>query len=222
MEEVLHGAHGTLIHGGWVPYDVVRTAEHQLDLLRVNRWLEREEILHRLEPRPLLHPLPAHLTSSGPPPREFFEFPNTTRWLLREAIEWSERHANASKRDRRRFYPSMRWLMADHLRQPWNDPAAARIAHELWKRRGTLFTFLIRPGVCWNNNPAETEIRQGVFHRKNSGGRRTWAGARTLERLMSIHRTCRKRSLKFVQVLIEALSGSGSPALGALSTPAQS
>lgn len=222
VEEVLHGARGTLIHDGWVPYDVIRTAEHQLDLLHVNRWLEREEILHRLEPRPLLHSVPARLTSAGPPPKEFLEFADTTRWLLRESIEWSDRHEAASRRERRRFYRSMRWLMADHLRRLWGDPAAARIAHELWKRRGTLFTFLIRPGVRWNNNPAETEIRQGVLYRKISGGRRTWEGARTLERLMSIYRTCRKRGLQFVKVIVDALSGSGYPAFGAPSVKSQS
>ena len=184
--------------------------------------VEREEILHRLEPRPLLHSVPARLTSAGPPPKEFLEFADTTRWLLRESIEWSDRHEAASRRERRRFYRSMRWLMADHLRRLWGDPAAARIAHELWKRRGTLFTFLIRPGVRWNNNPAETEIRQGVLYRKISGGRRTWEGARTLERLMSIYRTCRKRGLQFVKVIVDALSGSGYPAFGAPSVKSQS
>ncbi|MGI0128939.1 MAG: IS66 family transposase [Thermoplasmata archaeon] len=222
VEEVLHGARGTIVHDGWVPYDVIRTAGHQLDLLHPNRWLEREEILHRLEPRPLLHEVPAKLTSAGPPPREFIEFADHTRWLLRYAIEWSNRHPNASRRVRREFYRSMRWMMADHLRREWHDAGAARIARELWKRRGTLFTFLVTPGVCWNNNEAELQIRQGVLYRKISGGRRSWTGARSLERLMSIYRTCRKRSLQFVQVLVEALSGSGYPQFGAPSVRPQS
>jgi transposase len=221
VEEVLHGAQGTLVHDGWVPYEVIRTARHQLDLLHVNRWLEREEILHRIEPRPLLHEVPARLTSAGPPPREFIDFADTTRWLVRYAIEWADRHPNAPGRERREVYRSMRRLMADHLRREWKDPAAARIAHELWKRRGMLFTFLVTPGVSWNNNPAETEIRQGVLYRKISGGRRSWEGARALERLMSIYRTCRKRGLGFVKVLIEALSGLGYPAFGAPSAPAR-
>ncbi|MGI0156651.1 MAG: IS66 family transposase, partial [Thermoplasmata archaeon] len=222
VEEILHGARGTIVHDGWVPYDVIRTAGHQLDLLHPNRWLEREEILHRLEPRPLLLEVPAKLTSAGPPPKEFIDFADGTRWLLRHAIEWSDRHPSASRRVRKEFYRSMRWWMADHLRREWHDPGAARIARELWKRRGTLFTFLVTPGVCWNNNEAELQIRQGVLYRKISGGRRSWTGARSLERLMSIYRTCRKRSLQFVQVLVEALSGSGYPQFGAPSVRPQS
>lgn len=221
VEEVLHGARGTIVHDGWVRYDVIRTADHQLDLLHPNRWLEREEILHRLEPRPLLHEVPPKLTSAGPPPKEFIEFADGTRWLLRYAIDWSDGHPNVPHRLRREVYRSMRWLMADHLRREWQDPAAARIANELWKRRGTLFTFLIKPGASWNNNEAETQIRQGVLYRKISGGRRSWSGAWCLERLMSIYRTCRKRSLRFVEVLTDALSGLGYPAFGVSSAPAQ-
>lgn len=215
VEEFLHGARGTIVHDGWVPYDIIQTAKHQLDLLHVNRWLEREEILHRLEPRPLLLDVPPKLVSVGRPPEEFLEFAGDTRWLLRHAIEWSERHPTASGRERREFYRSVRWLMTNHLRKGWREPAAARIAGQLDKRRGTLFTFLIEPGVAWHNNDAESQIRQGVLYRKISGGRRSWGGAWALERLLTIYRTCRKRALLFVKVITDALSGSGYPEFGA-------
>jgi transposase len=218
--EFLEGSRGTIVHDGWVPYDILRTANHQLDLLHVNRWLEREEILHRLEPRPLLKDVPPKLVSVGRPPEEFLEFAHNTRWLLRHAIEWSERHPNAPRRVRREFYRSVRWLMTNHLRRGWREPAAARIADQLDKRRGTLFTFLIEPGVAWHNNDAETQIRQGVLYRKIGGGRRSWAGAWALERLLTVYRTCRKRAIHFVKVLTDALSGSGFPEFGAL--PARS
>jgi transposase len=215
VEEFLHGAHGTIVHDGWVPYDIIQTAKHQLDLLHVNRWLEREEILHRLEPRPLLIDIPPKLVSVGRPPEEFLEFAGDTRWLLRHAIEWAERHPTASGRERREFYRSVRRLMTNHLRRGWREPAAARIAEQLDKRRGTLFTFLTEPGVAWHNNDAENQIRQGVLYRKISGGRRSWGGAWALERLLTIYRTCRKRALQFVKVIIDALSGSGYPEFGA-------
>ena len=219
--EILEGARGTIVHDGWVPYDIIRTARHQLDLLHVNRWLEREEILHRLEPRPLLREVPAKLVSAGPPPKEFLEFADGVRSLLRHAIEWSESHPEAREGERRHFYTTMRWMTVDHLRKGWRDPAAARIAKELWKRRKTLFTFLVEPGVAWHNNDAETQIRQGVLYRKISGGRRSWSGAWALERLLSIYRTCRKRGLEFVKVLKDALSGSGYPEFGAPSVRPQ-
>jgi transposase len=219
--EFLHGAHGTIVHDGWVPYDIIRTADHQFDLLHANRWLEREEYLHRLVPRPLLKDVPAKLVSVGRPPEEFLKFADNTRWLLRHAIEWSERHPNAPGRVRREFYRSVRWLMTNHLRKGWREPAAARIAEQLDQRRGTLFTFLIKPGVPWHNNDAETQIRQGVLYRKISGGRRSWGGAWALERLLTIYRTCRKRSIHFVKVITDALSGSGYPEFCAPSAPSQ-
>jgi transposase len=209
--EVLEGARGTLVHDGWVPYDIIRTARHQFDLLHANRWLEREEILHGLEPRPLLQEVPAKLTSPGVLPKEFIDFTDKVRWLLRYSIEWSEGHPAAPMAERREFHRSMRWMMVDVLRRKWKDRGAARISDQLWKRRKTLFTFIVEPGVAWHNNEAETQIRQGVLYRKISGGRRSWAGAWALERLLTIYRTCRKRSVGFMTVLNQALSGSTLP-----------
>src|SRR5580658_8795304 len=113
--------------------------------------------------------------------------------------------------ERREFYRSMRWMMVDLLRRRWKDAGAARISNELWKRRKTLFAFIVEPGVAWHNNEAETQIRQGVLYRKISGGRRSWAGAWALEPLLTIYRTCRKGSLEFMSVLKQALSGSNLP-----------
>jgi transposase len=137
------------------------------------------------------------------------------------AIEWSETHPEALDAERREFYSTLRWTAVDHLRRGWRDPGAARIAQELWKRRKTLFTFVVEPGVDWHNNEAETQIRQGVLDRKISGGRRSWSGAWALERLLSIYRTCRRRNLQFVSVLKEALSGFGYPQFGAPSNRPQ-
>lgn len=214
VEEVLGGSRGVLVHDGWQPYNVVTTAEHQLDLCHVNRWLERAEVLHRLEPRPLLKVVPPRLVSPGRPPTEFLDFAEGVRSILRGAIEWSDQNFMASAEQRMSYYRGARWDMADLLGKAWRDPDAARIAGELWKRRDMLFTFLIEPGVPWHNNGAETEIRQGVLYRKISGGRRSWTGAMVLERLLTVYRTCRKRELDFLSVVREAISGNGYPAFG--------
>lgn len=221
VEEVLQGSRGTLVHDGWVPYEVITTARHQLDLCHVNRWLERGEVLHRVEPRPLLRAVEAKLVGPGHPPTEFLEFADGVRSILRGSVEWSDQHPTASMDERRTFYRWMRWDMADHLQRGWRDPDAARVAGELWKRRDMLFTFLIEPGVPWHNNGAETEIRQGVLYRKLSGGRRSWTGAWVLERLLTIYRTCRKRELDFLEVVRDAISGNGYPAFGPPSVAAR-
>lgn len=101
--------------------------------------------------------------------------------------------------------------MAAVLRIDWKDRDARRIVKELRRRRGMLFTFLRVPGVPYHNNGAENAIRQGVLIRKVSGGRRTWAGARTLERLLTMYRTCRKRGESFRDRVLAMLMGAGPP-----------
>jgi len=71
-----------------------------------------------------------------------------------------------------------------------------------------------KPGVAWHNNLAENHVRQGVLYRKLSGGRRSWKGAWVLERLMSVYRTCRMRSVNFLEVIRDAVQGRGYPAFG--------
>jgi transposase len=215
VREVLDGFEGTLVRDAWDPYNCVTTADHQLDLLHINRWVERAEVMHRLEPRPLLKEVAWKLTSAGHPPDEFLEFANRLRGLLRTMVLWSESHPNASRRERRRIHTSARRALAHRVLHPWRDRDAARISKELWAKRTMVFTFLRKPEVVWHNNLAENHVRQGVLYRKISGGRRSWRGAWVLERRMSIYRTCRIRGLKFVEVVRDALRGRGYPAFGA-------
>jgi transposase len=215
VKEVLEGYEGTLVRDGWDPYNCVTTADHQLDLLHSNRWLERAEVLHRFEPRPLLKPVEAKLTAPGRPHAEFLEFDNTLRELLRDSVRWVEAHPDASTRTRQRIHRKARRALARLVLHAWKDPDAARISKELWSKREMVFTFVLKPGVPWQNNRAENHVRQGVLYRKISGGRRSWRGAWVLERLMTAYRTCRTRGFNFVEVVRDALQGKGYPAFGA-------
>lgn len=209
--EVLEGFDGTLGHDAWDPYDAITTAEHALDPVHVNRWLERAEVRHRIEPRRLLSEAPAKLTSAGHPPTELLRFVDGVRSIYREAILMVKDRPEVSRVERTRAYRRAVRRMAALLRVDWKDPDAVRIAKELRKRRGMLFTFLRTPGVPYHNNGAENAIRQGVLIRKVSGGRRTWAGARVLERLLTVYRTCRKRGMSFRDRLLTTLMGPGPP-----------
>jgi transposase len=215
VREMLEGYEGTIVRDAWDPYDCLTTAKHQLDLLHANRWLERAEWIHRVEPRPLLKPVEAKLMSAGRPPDEFLRFADGVRRILRGVVHWFEGHPDASPRLRRRVEWSARRSLTRLLNEPWKDSDASRIAKELRHRRGQLFTFVIEPGVPWHNNEAETQIRQGVLFRKISGGRRSWMGAWVLERLLTVYRTCRKRGLEFLDVVGSALRGTGYPGFGA-------
>ena len=221
VREMLDGFEGTLVHDAWDPYDCLTTAKHQLDLLHVNRWLERAEWTHRVEPRPLLKEVEARLMSAGRPPEEFLRFADGVRRLLRGVIRWSEGHPEAPGRVRRRVEQSARRVLTRLLNESWSDPDAVRIGKELRHRRGMMFTFVVEPGVPWHNNDAETQVRQGVLFRKVSGGRRSWMGAWVLERLLSVYRTCRKRGIEFLRVVGDALNGKGYPMFGTPSSAPQ-
>lgn len=221
VREMLEGYAGTIVRDAWDPYDCLTTAGHQLDLLHVNRWLERAEYLHRVEPRPLLKEAEAKLMSAGRPPEEFLRFADGVRRIARGVIVWSEGHPDAPGRVRRRVERSARRALTRLLNEPWKDSDAVRIAKELRKRRRMLFTFVVTPGVPWHNNEAESQVRQGMLFRKVSGGRRSWMGAWILERLLTVYRTCKKRELDFLGVIISALKGDGYPEFGApLGAPA--
>jgi transposase len=188
--EVLEGYDGTLEPDARDPYDAIIAADHQLDPVHVNRWLERAEERHRAEPRPLSEERTAKLTSTGHPPEEFLRFVDGVRSIYRQAILVVKDRERVPRAKRKAAHHRTRRAMAALLRVDWEDADARWIAKELRRRRGMLFTFLRTPGVPWNNNGAEYAIRQGVLFPKVSGGLRTWSGARVLERRLTIYRTC--------------------------------
>ena len=67
------------------------------------------------------------------------------------------------------------------------------------------FTFLKHGDVPWHNNDAENAIRQGVLHRKVSGGRRTWKAAVSLECILSVYRTSLKIGINFTELILKSL-----------------
>jgi transposase len=196
-EDVLKGFNGDLTRDAWKPYDVVKSG-HQLDLLHVNRWLERAEIRHRIEPRSLLTSKTAKLNGPGRPPEEFIQFSDGVRAILKTAIEFSKKKPIPSRLERKNAYLSFGKKMKSFLTMDWTDKDIVRIAKELRNRLEMLFTFVKKSGVDWHNNNAERAIRQGVLHRKISGGRRTWMGARSLEILLSVLETSKKRGIRFL------------------------
>lgn len=202
---------GTLVRDGWDSYDAITTAKHQLDLLHGNRWLERVEVKHGIEPRPLVKEQDVRFTRAGRPPRELIRFVDGVRSRFREAILFVE--SKPSMAERRRAHAKFDQSMERFLSEPWVDEDAVRIAKELRKRRSQLFTFVLDPEVPWHNNDAERQIRQGVLHRKTSGGRHTWIGADRFQVLLSVFETCKKTGRNFFDEVIKLLEGqdSGSP-----------
>jgi transposase len=199
------GYRGTLTHDGLASYNSVEGAIHQMDLVHVNRWLQKVEASHGIRARGLLKEEPPTFERAGRPPREFLEFAAGIRSHLAAEVRWVEAHLRAAGPARGARYREAMASMEGFLARNWSDPDAARIAGELEQRLETLFTFVRIPGVSWNSNEAEREIRVAVVHRKLSGGRRTARGAWVLERLLTVWRTCAKRQLRFWETVSDQL-----------------
>ncbi len=204
-EETLEGFNGVLGRDAWKSYDVVKCSAHQLDLLHVNRWLERAEIKHRIEPRSLLTSKPAKLMKRGRPPEKFLEFVDGVRSILKRAVEYTEKDPPPSMKGRGNVCKEVQKDMKALLEKEWTDEDAIRISKELRTRQDMLFTFMEYEGVPWHNNDAERAIRQGVLHRKISGGRRTWTGAEIFEVVLSVYETTKKRGQRFMGMLKKKL-----------------
>jgi transposase len=205
-EETLDGFDGILGRDAWKAYDFVNCSGHQLDLLHVNRWLERAEIWHGVEPRTLLTSKPRKLKRAGRPPEKLLDFVDGIRAILKKAIEYTEKKPPPSikerKNARKNFQEDMKALLDNELK----EKDIVRISKELRKRLNMLFTFVEKEGVPWHNNDAERAIRKGVLIRKISGGRRTWKGAEIFQILLSISETAKKRGENFIKLIEKKFS----------------
>jgi len=200
-EEVLDGFDGVLGRDAWKPYDIVICSGHQMDLLHVNRWLERAEIRHGVEPRTLLTSRPMTVNRRGRPPEKLLNFADGVRAILKRAIEYTETMPPPNIKERQKARKGFEEEMKALLEKDWKDKDVVRISKELRKRQNMLFTFVEVEGVPWHNNDAERAIRKGVLARKISGGRRTWTGATVFQVLLSISETAKKKGENFIQLL---------------------
>jgi transposase len=81
-----------------------------------------------------------------------------------------------------------------------HDENRKLVAH-LINEAPALFTFLARPDVDATNWRAEQAIRPAVVNRKVWGGNRTWRGAATQGRMMSVLRTATQQGVDAIDYL---------------------
>ncbi len=93
----------------------------------------------------------------------------------------------------------------------WAHPECRKLVNHLYNERHALFTFLQKPSVDATNYKAEQAIRPAVVNRKVWGGNRTWKGAKTQGRIMSVVRTATQRGIDPVDYLVR-LARSPDPA----------
>ena len=175
---------GALIHDFWPAYDAVWAEEHQCCLVHLLRELEKVD---------------QHNDSA-----EWQAFAKQLRRLVRDGIRLRKREDFTPERYRSRIRRiDVRLIVLAEA--AYQDADAARLAKRLSKYRDSLFTFLDRPEVPFENNFAERQIRPAVILRKNSQSNRSEQGAATQAVLMSVYRTLKLRGLNPMDAIATAL-----------------
>ena len=175
---------GVLVHDFWAAYDAIGALDHQCCLAHLLRELEKVD-----------------LTNDS---AAWKAFAKKLRRLIRDGIRLRKR----ADFDPNRYGELIRRIdrrMMDMARGTYGDADADRLAKRMLRYCDSLFTFLDRPEVPYDNNHAERMIRPAVIIRKNSQSNRSDKGAMTQAILMSIYRTLKLRGQDPVQTVAAAL-----------------
>jgi len=175
---------GVLIHDFWAAYDAVCADDHQCCLVHLLRELEKVD---------------QHNDSA-----EWRAFAKQLRRLIRDGIRLRKRKDFTPEKYQSRIRRIDARLIALADAQ-YKDADARRLAKRLSKYRDSLFTFLDRPEVPFEDNFAERQIRPAVILRKNSQSNRSEKGAATQAVLMSVYRTLKLRGHNPMDTIATAL-----------------
>jgi transposase len=124
--------------------------------------------------------------------------PRDVRDILIEALDARELGAD----ERREIVADLTERIEILAEHPHPYEANRRLVNHLMNEREALFTFLTRDGVDATNYKAEQAIRPAVVNRKVWGGNRTWRGAATQSRIMSVLRTAAQRGIDPIEFLV--------------------
>lgn len=167
---------GVIVRDGWAPYRKFDKASHQSCLAHLLR--RCHEMIEDL-------------------PTGDRHVPRRVRDILTEALD--ARDLPPDKIEAVVADLSERVEMLHDDAHP-NDDNRRLVAH-LYAEREALFTFLKIPGTDATNWRAEQAIRPAVVNRKVWGGNRTWRGAETQGRIMSVLRTAAKQGTDPIEYL---------------------
>jgi len=189
---------GTVVRDGWKAYNSF--PKTQQCLVHVNRELQKVEAKRGIEPRGFMKDEKTKLNRKGRPPREFLDFADNLRTIMRDAVTASrdikdtdDRCKTAERLDRR---------LSVLISRKYRDRDCQRISTGLRTVKGNMFTFLTGKGIPWHNNGAERALRPSVVVRKVSYGNRSDAGAHTHAVLRTVHDTWTKEGIDFTEKLI--------------------
>lgn len=183
-EFFLEAYEGVLVTDFWGAYNRVVCRKRQLCLVHLLRELEKVDRYNKTA--------------------AWDEFRTKLKRLLKDAIRlWKREDLAPEEFASKRKHLDRR--LAELIDSKQRDSDAKRLVKRLKKYRHDLFTFLDEPGVPFDNNHAEREIRPAVLMRKNSFHNMTDEGALVQAMLMTVFRTLKRRGLNPVDSLVEAL-----------------
>lgn len=193
---------GVLGRDGWKAYDKI-DCEQQVDYIHINRQFQKVEIEYGVKDRNFLNPTPAEFTKEGPPSKEvgeILQFLDEIRLLMHDAVKFTERQPPPD--DEERFLMLEQFLDRFNAIEgkDWQNAEISRLQSSLLEHSHQFFSFVIFPEISWNNNVAERGVRKVATVRNNSGGRRSWKGAETLQILLSVFGSYSKRGLDVLRV----------------------
>ena len=184
QEFFLEAYNGVLITDFWPAYNRVTCRKRQMCLVHLLRELEKVDRSNQSE--------------------DWSQFRTRLKRLIKDAIRLWKRDRVPSEEfasKRKRIDIRLKGL----IDEKWQDADAKRLTKRLKKYRHSLFTFLDEPGVPFDNNHAEREIRPAVLMRKNSFHNMTDEGALVQSMLMTVFRTLERRGYNAVNVIADSL-----------------
>jgi transposase len=167
---------GVMVRDGWAPYRRFDKATHQTCVAHVLRRCDE-----------LIVDLPVWARDT----------PRKVRGILTEAL--GARDLGDAERAAVIADLAERVEMLADDAHPHNENRKL-VAH-LYAERHALFTFLTHPGTDATNWRAEQAVRPAVVNRKVWGGNRTWRGATTQGRMMSVLRTASQQGVDAIDFL---------------------
>jgi transposase len=167
---------GVLVRDGWAPYRGFTSAEHQTCVAHLLRRCDE-----------MIADLPDWARST----------PVRVKKILVEALGARK----LSRAKRRAVIEDLSELVELLGEYPHPHDENRKLVKHLVNESGALFTFLARTDVDATNWRAEQAIRPAVVNRKVWGGNRTWRGAATQGRVMSVLRTASQQGIDPVEFL---------------------
>lgn len=167
---------GTIVRDGWAPYRRYEAATHQTCLAHLCRRCDE-----------LTEDLPGWARGT----------PRVVRDLLHQAL--AARDLDDTERATVAADLTERVELLASQPQP-HDECRKLVAH-LANEQAALFTFLTGPQIDATNWRGEQAIRPAVVNRKVWGGNRTWTGAATQGRIMSVLRTAQQNGVDAIDYL---------------------